>query len=105
MPVTVFALGLPTQVSTSTPSTMSLVQFATGSAEALGVPVMATTLIALAANKSRPASDASVTPAVPVPGAAVATRPWPPRTRVPRLRVVVGGWLKNRREPRCRPLY
>jgi hypothetical protein len=33
--VTVFALGLPTQLSTSTPSTTSLVQVAAGSAEAL----------------------------------------------------------------------
>ena len=51
--VTVFALGLPTQVSTSTPSITSLVQFATGSAEALGAAVMATTT-ALAETKRRP---------------------------------------------------
>jgi hypothetical protein len=51
--VTVFALGLPTQVSTSTPSITSLVQFATGSAEALGAAVTATTT-ALAATTSRP---------------------------------------------------
>jgi hypothetical protein len=51
--VTVFALGLPTQVSTSTPSITSLVQFATGSAEALGAAETATTT-SLAATTSRP---------------------------------------------------
>jgi hypothetical protein len=45
-------VGLPTQVSTSTPSITSLVQFATGSAEVLGAAVMATTT-SLAATKSR----------------------------------------------------
>jgi hypothetical protein len=41
--LTVFVFGLPAQVSTSTPSMTSLVHVATGSATALGVPVMANT--------------------------------------------------------------
>ena len=44
--VAVFALGLPTQVSTSTPSITSLVQFARGSAEALGAAVTGNTATA-----------------------------------------------------------
>jgi hypothetical protein len=51
------ALGLPTQVSTSTPSITSLVHVARGSATALGALVMANTPIALAATKSRPIRD------------------------------------------------
>jgi hypothetical protein len=56
-----------------------------------------------------------VTVAVPMAGArafpivVAVARPRPPRTRVPlralRPRVVVRGWLKNRWEPRYRPLH
>jgi hypothetical protein len=55
--VTLFAFGLPTQSSTSTPSTTWLVHTATGLDAALGAPVMAKTPTAPAATKNRQVRD------------------------------------------------